>query len=1363
MKKKPYCNSITFLAVCISFTVLPPGDAGAVNTQIQTDKTLQGITAFNVDAPGSNQVYPLSEKHGKPAGNNLFYSFSNFNIGATDSAWFNLNTPDLANVISRVTGGSESSIEGALKMTNAGSAPAFFLINSAGITFGAGASVDVPGAFYASTASALNLGDDGSQYLSSEVDVSTLSAADPESFGFLGNESGKINIGSLETAETTLSFEPGTNVGFIANQIRIDNATVTNNAEPLQDGINLQIIAAGNEAAQIKLGTFAAGQPTATTAGDLLIQNASINASGNGSGYLGIQSGNFTTSKSDLRVDNTGDKPMTGLHGIDVFVRSNLLIDDSIIRNDVLSSGDAGVVKITANSLNLANGGTIDSVTFDQGNAGLVDVTADTLSLANGGTIKSTTSGQGDAGGVLIRADTLRLTNGGLIKSATSGHGDAGVISIFAREITIDGQGNNSKISSSAESDKSGNAGLVNVAGIGNIKPSDDLIPVEKLKITNGGTIESVTSSKTEKEAKSDGKVNIHAKTIDIDNGGKVSTSTFGVNKAGLVRVKVDNTLSLTNGGTIESSTSGQGDAIGVIIKARLIEIDGQGNNPQLTGITSSAQGDISGSAGIVSVVGIGSTDELPIPVKTLKITNGGRIESSTSGVNNAGFVKVTADALNFANGGTIESTTSGQGDAGSVDIFAREITIDGQGNNPQLTGISTSSQAGGGNAGKIFVTGIDTKTSLNRSIPVEKFIITNGGKIESVTSSSPKVTQNKDEPELGQVSIHAKAIDIDNGGKISTSTAGVNNAGFVEITADTLRLTNGGLIESTTFGQGDAGVISIFAREITIDGQGNNSKISSSAQVDNSGKAGVIDVAGIGGEFEHPIPVEKLIITNKGTIESDTSSSTKSVTQSGDESRTPGQVNIRAKTIEIDNEGKVSTSTTGVNGAGVAFITADTLSLANGGTIESTTSGQGDAGIFTIAARLIEIDGQGNNTLFTGITSSAEPGSSGQAGNVIVRGSRVDNSILLEKLIITNGGKIKSSTNTQTTGGNKDGKVIVIADFLSLVNGGAIEAITTGKGNSSGVVINARHIEIDGQGNSQLTGISSSAQGDISGSAGIVLVAGIGSIELPTIEDSIPAEKLIITNKGTIESDTSSSTKSVTQSGDVSRTPGQVDIHAKTIEIDNESKVSTSATGVNDAGAIEITFQELLYLDSSVIKTDSKNSTGGNIIINGGDIIYLHNGKISTSVSGEIGDGGNINISGPDYLVLNTGFIQANTEGTGANAGTITIDKTILLVPSNETLFDNINFGNQRIDFVSDSGKNVIQSAAPNGFPGSAAFALPQLNLSGGLVNLVIESFDSNALNRNMCTVDEGSSLFQSGKGGMRMRARDFLLSPML
>ena len=72
----------------------------------------------------------ITEGLGTRSGNNLFHSFQTFNIGAGGSATFT-GAADIGNVISRVTGGDVSTIQGVLR-SQVGTAD-FYFINPAGV------------------------------------------------------------------------------------------------------------------------------------------------------------------------------------------------------------------------------------------------------------------------------------------------------------------------------------------------------------------------------------------------------------------------------------------------------------------------------------------------------------------------------------------------------------------------------------------------------------------------------------------------------------------------------------------------------------------------------------------------------------------------------------------------------------------------------------------------------------------------------------------------------------------------------------------------------------------------------------------------------------------------------------------------------------------------------------------------------------------------------------------------------------------------------------------------------------------------------------------------------------------------------
>ena len=83
---------------------------------------------------------------------NVFHSLQKFGLNENQIADFVTN-PNTKNVLGRITGGDASVINGLIKVT--GSNANLFLMNPAGIIFGSGASLNVPGSFTATTANGI--------------------------------------------------------------------------------------------------------------------------------------------------------------------------------------------------------------------------------------------------------------------------------------------------------------------------------------------------------------------------------------------------------------------------------------------------------------------------------------------------------------------------------------------------------------------------------------------------------------------------------------------------------------------------------------------------------------------------------------------------------------------------------------------------------------------------------------------------------------------------------------------------------------------------------------------------------------------------------------------------------------------------------------------------------------------------------------------------------------------------------------------------------------------------------------------------------------------------------------------------------
>src|SRR5688572_20353106 len=156
----------------------------AGSAQVATDGTL----GTKVRLTGRDVKIPA--RLGQVRGKNLFHSFQRFGIEPGNKVTF--TGPDgLKNVISRVTGGAASSIDGTLASKVRGAD--LWLVNPAGILFGPHAKLDVPGSFHASTADELRF-KDGAVFSALDPQGSVLSVAEPQAFGFLDAKPAGITV-----------------------------------------------------------------------------------------------------------------------------------------------------------------------------------------------------------------------------------------------------------------------------------------------------------------------------------------------------------------------------------------------------------------------------------------------------------------------------------------------------------------------------------------------------------------------------------------------------------------------------------------------------------------------------------------------------------------------------------------------------------------------------------------------------------------------------------------------------------------------------------------------------------------------------------------------------------------------------------------------------------------------------------------------------------------------------------------------------------------------------------------------------------------------------------------------------------------
>ena len=158
--------------------------AVAARAQVVHDGSLGPAQAL------AGPAFAIPHTNGLTAGDNPFPSFSQFDLASGESATFS-GPANIANLLSRVTGGSQSTINGLLQtegMPNAN----FFFINPAGVVFGPEAQIDVPAAFVVSTADVLELAEGGRFAATTDPADSVLTMASPVAFGFLDDSPASI-------------------------------------------------------------------------------------------------------------------------------------------------------------------------------------------------------------------------------------------------------------------------------------------------------------------------------------------------------------------------------------------------------------------------------------------------------------------------------------------------------------------------------------------------------------------------------------------------------------------------------------------------------------------------------------------------------------------------------------------------------------------------------------------------------------------------------------------------------------------------------------------------------------------------------------------------------------------------------------------------------------------------------------------------------------------------------------------------------------------------------------------------------------------------------------------------------------------
>ncbi|MFM6369679.1 MAG: hypothetical protein ACKPGN_15865, partial [Dolichospermum sp.] len=204
-------------------------------------------------------------------------------------------------------------------------------------------------------------------------------------------------------------------------------------------------------------------------------------------------------------------------------------------------------------------GGIISASTFGKGDAGKIEIQA-TEGVTVGGALNSRVNdtGDGNSGGITIDTSTLTIENTGIINANTYGKGNSGNIAIRATEgvnvrgnlssgVFVTGEGNGGGITIDTSTLTIENTGIIsaNTSGKGN---AGNIAIQASQGVNVRGDLSSGVFNTGEGNS---GDITITTPTLNLENGGIISTSILGKGDAG--NITINATQGVTVGGLLTS------------------------------------------------------------------------------------------------------------------------------------------------------------------------------------------------------------------------------------------------------------------------------------------------------------------------------------------------------------------------------------------------------------------------------------------------------------------------------------------------------------------------------------------------------------------------------------------------------------------------------------------------------------------------------------------------------------------------------------------------------------------------------------------------------------------------------------------
>ena len=798
-------NKKIALAVSLALASAKALAAGSVVFDNSLPGQVHGTTTI---VPLTGGTYTIPASHGYVTGTgsslNLFHSFQTFNVDISETALFTNDltatyaSANFANIISRVTGGTPSTINGTINST-AFSKANFWFVNPSGVTIGSGAVLDVPAGLAIGAADYVNFANGDRWYAidsnATTAHPSVLSTSSPSSFGFLpATTAGALTLSSsfkstvapyvyLEggsvTDNASISTAPRGEILLVGQQVTIDNYSIITSPNgvigiaAVPDLSNLTITPV-SQTSDFLFGNATAPGATKTalvnsfgpTLGTVTLNNAYVSSGGDsataGGGGVYVLGGAITLGGSLPSPINLSS---TGSWGLDADAGAN---------TSSQSPTTLGV-HVYGQSLSMYGNNQIDTVARGGGNTGPIDIAL---------TGDLTLDGTQDA--LIVGAPGTTPDYGTALFSNAESTGNSGNISIEANNLTLQGpttapaplapgiSGGPGAPAISTQSTAGGKGGDISITLGGTLTMSGySWVPIAPWTVTSstgtvglgGGAITALAEGSAPA-----GQIKINADSLEIQDAGQIQTATLGSSAAGDVSITLSGHLSIDSAAPPNI-----------------------GSYPFITG-------------GIFSLSALSCSNCTPsgAPAGNISIT-------STAAQPSSGYVSIIGSRI-------LSDGSLNQGPSGFVSVSVPgAITITGSTINTDVSsGTPVSQSAGSPVPGSVTLTSTAASITINGASTIET----------STSGSLPS----------GPVTLSgATGLSVTSGSTIQTDTSGGATAGDIQLLSAALINIDDSAIEATSNLSGAAGSIQIMGSGVRV---GNQSSVLAS-YTNNGGNPG--------------------------------------------------------------------------------------------------------------------------------------------------------------------------------------------------------------------------------------------------------------------------------------------------------------------------------------------------------------------------------------------------------------------------------------------------------------------------------------------------------------------------------------------